>query len=109
MSVDLHKTGQDTFAAVRASLSEDFETQTVRLQQLTADGANGDAAEAHNNAALLAATRQSLEQITGALRRLADGTYGDCERCARPIPAERLEVLPHARFCVPCQQKGGSS
>lgn len=106
MSVDLHQTGQDRFAALRASLSEEFETQTVRLKQLTAVGASaGDAGEAHNQAALLAATRQNLEQITGALRRLAEGTYGDCERCTRPIPAERLEVVPHARFCVPCQQQ----
>ncbi|WP_083999353.1 TraR/DksA C4-type zinc finger protein [Actinoplanes utahensis] len=32
-------------------------------------------------------------------------TSSRCERCASAIPAERLEVLPHARFCVPCRQE----
>ena len=56
-------------------------------------------------AAMLATTRDRREQIIGALRRLKDGSYGRCEKCDTPIPAERLEVLPHARFCVPCQRK----
>jgi RNA polymerase-binding transcription factor DksA len=36
------------------------------------------------------------------LRRLDEGTYGVCERCAAPIPYERLEAIPHARRCVSC-------
>ena len=91
-------------ADLRASLADDFATQTARLRELT-DAGPGDPGEAHNRAGLLAATRRTIEQITGALRRLADGTYGVCESCDRSIPAERLEVLPHARFCVPCQEK----
>ena len=89
--------------ALRTTLSADQEAQTLRLTQLTAD--TGDPTEAHTRDAMIAATRQSLDQIGGALRRLAEGRYGRCERCDRPIPRERLEVLPHARFCVPCQEK----
>ncbi|MEU5549946.1 MULTISPECIES: TraR/DksA C4-type zinc finger protein [unclassified Micromonospora] len=88
---------------LRATLTHEFEAQTARLTELTAD--TGDPAEALTNGALIAATRQSLEQITGALRRLANGSYGSCEKCGTTIPQERLEILPHARFCVPCQQK----
>ncbi|NJP31655.1 TraR/DksA family transcriptional regulator [Micromonospora thermarum] len=88
---------------LRTALTHDFEVQTVRLTQLTAD--TGDPGEAHTQDALIAATRQNLNQISDALRRIAEGRYGTCERCAAPIPRERLEVLPHARFCVPCQQK----
>lgn len=29
-----------------------------------------------------------------------------CERCRRPISAERLEVFPDARRCTECQQAG---
>ncbi|MEU5940083.1 TraR/DksA C4-type zinc finger protein [Micromonospora sp. NPDC047548] len=94
---------QNWLDQLRSTLTSDFEMQTARLTQLTAD--TGDPGEAHTRGALIAATRQSLEHITGALRRIAEGRYGICERCAAPIPQERLEVLPHARFCVPCQQK----
>ncbi len=43
-----------------------------------------------------------LEEIDAALARVEAGTYGGCERCGRPIPAERLEVRPTARTCVGC-------
>jgi DnaK suppressor protein len=103
MSVDIGVSGHGRFAA---SLTEEFALQTARLKELTEISADtGDPGEAHNRAALLAATRHSLAQIGEALRRIAEGTYGSCEKCGTPIPAERLEVLPHARFCVPCQQK----
>ncbi|WP_460624245.1 TraR/DksA family transcriptional regulator [Kineococcus endophyticus] len=32
------------------------------------------------------------------------GEFGFCVHCRRPIPAGRLEFLPHASGCVPCLQ-----
>ncbi|KWV32759.1 TraR/DksA family transcriptional regulator [Micromonospora rifamycinica] len=96
---------QHRLTMLRQTLTDQFAVQTARLTELTAD--TGDPAEAHTRAALLAATRQSLDHLAGALRRLAEGSYGRCERCQVAIPAERLEVLPQARFCVPCQQRTG--
>ncbi|MBM0230584.1 TraR/DksA C4-type zinc finger protein [Micromonospora sp. STR1_7] len=106
MSVDHRSVDQSWLADLRASLAEDFATQTARLRELTElNDDTGDPSEAHNRAALLVATRRTIEQITGALSRISDGTYGACEKCGQNIPAERLEILPHARFCVPCQAK----
>lgn len=106
MSIDIDTSDQRWLAGLRGTLSEEFAVQTVRLKELTEMSADtGDPGEAHNRAALAAATRHSLEQVTGALRSIAEGSYGRCGKCGNPIPAERLEVLPHARFCVPCQQK----
>jgi RNA polymerase-binding transcription factor DksA len=41
-----------------------------------------------------------LAEVRRARRRVADGDYGTCEVCGRPIPAERLEVRPWAVRCV---------
>jgi DnaK suppressor protein len=41
-----------------------------------------------------------LEDIARALAKLDAGTYGTCEACGEPIPDERLEAVPAARFCV---------
>ncbi|WP_406070552.1 TraR/DksA family transcriptional regulator [Micromonospora sp. NBC_01638] len=103
MSVDHRAVDQSWLADLRASLAEDFATQTARLRELTE--LNADTGDPQNQAALLVATRRNIEQITGALSRISDGTYGACQKCGKNIPAERLEVLPHARFCVPCQEK----
>lgn len=45
-----------------------------------------------------------LGEIDGAIRRLADGTYGECEDCRAAIPRRRLETIPYARRCVTCQR-----
>lgn len=88
---------------VRDRLTRDLEFQRVQLQQLTAD--TGDPGEAHTRDALISATQQSIDQTDRALRRISDGSYGRCDRCGQDIPRERLEALPHARYCVPCQQR----
>ena len=41
-----------------------------------------------------------LEDIERAIDKLGSGTYGTCEICEKPIPDERLEAVPAARFCV---------
>ncbi|MEU4532700.1 TraR/DksA C4-type zinc finger protein [Micromonospora ureilytica] len=52
--------------------------------------------------AVLDATRRRLAELDVALRRVDDGSYGVCERCLLPIPAERLVARPSARTCVAC-------
>lgn len=43
-------------------------------------------------------------RIGEALRALANGTYGTCVDCGRPIPAERLAAVPEAIRCVDDQR-----
>jgi len=45
------------------------------------------------------------DAVRDAFVKLADGTFGDCERCGRPIPIARLEAVPYARRCVACQER----
>jgi RNA polymerase-binding transcription factor DksA len=52
--------------------------------------------------ALLAAAGQRVADLDAALARVDTGTYGICEACDRPIPAERLAARPAARTCVTC-------
>jgi DnaK suppressor protein len=41
-----------------------------------------------------------LDEVRHARRRVADGSYGTCEVCGKPLPEERLEVRPWAVRCV---------
>jgi DnaK suppressor protein len=47
--------------------------------------------------------RELLGQINGALQRMANGAYGICQRCGKPINEERLEAFPYVTFCIDCQ------
>lgn len=51
---------------------------------------------------LLENEEQLLAEINDALARIDQETFGRCENCHRPIPRERLDVLPYARYCVRC-------
>ena len=43
-------------------------------------------------------------RIAEARRALADGTYGTCKGCGRPIPPQRLDAAPEAVRCLDCQR-----
>lgn len=43
-------------------------------------------------------------RIDEARRALADGSYGICVNCHRPIPRERLSAVPEAVRCLNCQR-----
>ena len=45
-----------------------------------------------------------LRQIQEALDRLQLGEFGICMACEQPIPGKRLQALPWARYCIPCQE-----
>jgi DnaK suppressor protein len=45
------------------------------------------------------------QQIFEALERVAEGTYGRCQQCGKPIPQVRLEAIPYATYCVECERE----
>ena len=52
--------------------------------------------------ALEARTRERMEDLSRALRRLDEGAYGTCGSCGKPISDERLDVLPTTPVCADC-------
>jgi RNA polymerase-binding protein DksA len=48
-----------------------------------------------------------LWHIDEALRRLyrSPETFGKCHQCGNEIAHDRLDALPHARFCIDCKQR----
>jgi RNA polymerase-binding protein DksA len=47
--------------------------------------------------------REIIGRIDEALGEIDRGTYGQCDRCGRDIPKERLDAIPYAIYCVECQ------
>jgi DnaK suppressor protein len=47
---------------------------------------------------------ERIRQVSHALERLDEGTYGFCEKCGKPIPAARLAAFPSATLDVGCKQ-----
>ena len=43
-----------------------------------------------------------ITQIRTALKRMKEGTYGECVQCGEQIAEKRLEAIPHATLCITC-------
>lgn len=46
-----------------------------------------------------------LKLIDQALERIRTEEYGICHECGEPIPTRRLDAIPWAIRCVPCEQQ----
>jgi RNA polymerase-binding protein DksA len=101
--------------ADKARLSAEIAVAESDLEELiedSADSSGDDQADAggktfdrEHEFSLANNTRDLLVQTLRALDRLADGTYGVCESCGKPIGKARLQAAPRATLCVPCKQR----
>jgi DnaK suppressor protein len=99
-------TVHDPIELLRNALESQLRRYTDQLAELTGYSRQPDRGgyDDDTSAAMVAACRDAVAETSSALRRMAEGRYGTCERCSAGIPLQRLEILPHARCCAPCQQ-----
>lgn len=74
------------------------------------DTASGDsvdiASQEMNQAALLKIGKREtylLKKIDLAMKKIDDGTYGECEMCGEAIGVARLMARPVAQLCIDCK------
>lgn len=94
-------------ARIRQALHERREESQMR----DAPGSHGWAAAPEGNIslAMVAQQQQLLAQIDAAIQRHKAGTYGRCADCGEEIPLPRLQALPFAQRCAPCQEEWETS
>lgn len=78
---------------------EEPDAELSSLDQHQADAAS-DLLEREMGQSILALVDADLQEVHDALRRLDDGAYGTCQVCGTPIPDDRLQAVPAARFCL---------
>ena len=49
--------------------------------------------------------KEQLVEVTRALEKFEQDTYGKCDSCGRAIDPARLEALPYAILCMTCKAK----
>ncbi|SRR5581483_10256106 len=85
----------------RSQSQSDELGETADYDQHPADVAT-DTFMRERDEAMERSLRAELEQVHHGLARIEDGSYGSCERCGKPIPADRMKALPYASFCIHC-------
>jgi DnaK suppressor protein len=77
-------------AAVSAEIEEHSEGDALALSEV--------------ESAIVASNDNLLQKIEFALRRIDDGSYGNCAECGGQISAQRLEAKPAVSLCTGCQE-----
>jgi DnaK suppressor protein len=87
----------------------DRESQDSDLAVYTDHMADQGTEAMEREKAALFATKEGryLYRIEEALRRLYNDpdNFGNCHTCGSDVGFERLDALPHARYCIDCKLK----
>jgi DnaK suppressor protein len=59
---------------------------------------------ARTNAQLLIREKEKLLKVESALKRIDNGTFGDCEECGDKISEKRLMINPGFITCIICAE-----
>lgn len=81
-------------AALRRDLAREHEHDSVEQAQ---ERQNDDVLRG-----LLIEAEAELRRVGLARQRLAQGHYGECQRCGEPIEEARLRAMPAAEYCLGC-------
>ncbi len=92
---------------VRRSMSAQKAAQVVARLDVPSD--EGDLSQQHHEEWIFLNRNtidiKLLREISEALHRIEQGTYGTCLECEEPISPKRLDAVPWARYCVTCQER----
>ncbi len=105
-------------------LKEKEETQKIinninEIQKRGAKDGNGDLSaysqhqadlgsdtdESERRVYILEKELKTVKLINSALKSIYDKTYGICEICGDYIPANRLAIIPYAKYCIKCKEE----
>jgi DnaK suppressor protein len=94
--------------ARREALAEDLRQATAQLindESYYTDSVDQAAADTDKNFTLQMKNRERdvLWQIDEAIKRLDEGSFGDCERCGESISEGRIEAFPFTTLCIDCK------
>ena len=84
-------------AALRRDLAREHEHDSAEQAQ---ERQNDDVLRG-----LLVETEEELRRVGLARQRLAQGHYGECQRCGEPIGEARLRAMPAAEYCLECASR----
>lgn len=99
---------------IQGRLSARLEELLERLEHLKADAGRShssdfsDMAQERENDEVVDAlgneSRQEINQIQAALKRIDEDRYGKCQECGEAIAEARLATVPSAAYCANCAE-----
>lgn len=95
----------DEKAKITRHLEALSESQEEELDISTGDPVDIASQEINQNSIQKIGKRETflLKKIDLALKKMDEGTYGECEECGEEISVARLMARPVAQLCIDCK------
>jgi len=101
----LHRRRRATFQAV-AGAEADLEAIADEREAEVEERAQ-ELRDAELYAVLDIRGKHEIDEIDRALRRMAEGRYGECASCGGSIALARLRAVPETSLCIRCARRAG--
>lgn len=100
---NLFETEKTNLTYTKGVLSEDFQISKDDLL----DEADQTSTELETSMRMRLRSREAfyLKKIDEALKRISDGSFGECNSCGEEIELRRLEARPTATLCLSCKEE----
>ncbi len=105
------KTFREKLTAKKEEILDAYSKNKTYGMEADGDGAQDVADKAANSYtkeflfSLSNTEREFIQQVDEALLRLDEKKFGRCSACGSEVNMKRLEAVPWASLCLPCQQK----
>jgi len=96
----LNHIAQDTLKTSQRDASGDLSGYSFHMADMASDNY-----EVEFSLGRASEEQDLLYTIDEALKRIADGTYGNCPQCGKQISKKRLDAIPQTELCIICQSK----
>ena len=95
---------RELMSAVQGKM-RDVRTESIKDREVFDQGESSEVdIQEDIEFALIQMKSETLNKINEALRRLDEGTYGNCFECGEEIAEARLRALPFALRCKDCEE-----
>jgi DnaK suppressor protein len=99
LAAQLQELETTTFAAAQSEMSGE-----MGFDEEFADAGTATF-ERERDESLVNNLQDLIQRIDKALGKVAEGTYGLCDRCGKPIEKLRIKALPYANLCIKDKQE----
>jgi len=101
----------DKFRDILLKMKDDIVTTEINLDSIQGEKVADDVDVAASDSAASLATKfitrknSYLKRIEQTLKKIEQGTYGECESCGEEISERRLVARPTALLCIDCKEE----
>ncbi len=94
----------ESFAVEDKDVKGNWDAKRTNAEDTDMEEKADEVEEYDNKLSLEHSLELKLRDVSSALEKIANNTYGKCEKCEKEIEEARLLAFPEAKLCMACNK-----